>query len=53
MHEHQPHSASRLRLAEGILKALFTTSPVKATDVIVKKSGEVVVKPVERHDGRP
>lgn len=48
---HRKHPASRLRIAEGILKALFTTSPIKATDVIVKKDGQVVVKPVDTPDG--
>jgi hypothetical protein len=45
------HHAGRLQLAEAVLKALFTTSPTKATDVIVKNDGEVVVRSVDKHDG--
>ena len=43
-----------LRLAEGILKALFTTSPTEATEVIVKDDGQIVVKPAKdtEHVGR-
>lgn len=33
-------STSRLRLAAAILKALFTTSPLKETEVIVKNDGK-------------
>jgi hypothetical protein len=44
----QTPNHSRLRLAEAILKALFTTSPIKATEVIVKDDGEIVVKDAER-----
>lgn len=41
----RPHF--RLRLAGGILKALFTTSPFKATEVLVAPDGEIVVRPAE------
>jgi uncharacterized protein YwbE len=35
---------SNLKVARGVLKALFTTSPTKATDVRVE-DGKVVVRP--------
>jgi hypothetical protein len=33
----------RLLLSKGVLKALFTTSPTKASEVIVQNGGKVVV----------
>jgi hypothetical protein len=39
-----------LRLAEGVVKALFTTSPTKATEVIVKDDGRLVVRPAQDAD---
>jgi hypothetical protein len=34
-----------VRLAGGILKALFTTSPTEATEVVITLDGETVVRP--------
>ena len=48
MQEEQP---SRLRIAAGVLKALFTTSPLKTAIVEIKRDGEIVVKTVDApHD---
>lgn len=38
-------SHPRLRLAGGILKALFTTSPTKPTKVILGEDGSVEIAP--------
>ena len=40
---HHAGHPSRLRVAEGVLKALFTTSPLRTSDVIVKKGGAISV----------
>jgi hypothetical protein len=34
----------RLLLSKGVLKALFTTSPTKASEVVVQNGGKVVVQ---------
>ena len=36
-----------LHVAEGVLKALFTTSPIKTTDVVIKQNGKIVVTTVD------
>jgi hypothetical protein len=43
---------SRLRIAVGVLKALFTTSPFKPSVVEIKKDGEIVIKTGDAIDDR-
>ena len=38
----------RLRLAEGVVKAVFTTSPKETTEVVVRRNGDVVVRPASK-----
>ena len=40
----QEEQPSRLRIAAGVLKALFTTSPLKTAIVEIKRDGEIVIK---------
>jgi hypothetical protein len=42
-----PSQSSRGKLARGILRALFTTSPNEDTKVVVTDEGEVEVTPAE------
>jgi hypothetical protein len=46
----QEEQPSRLRIAAGVLKALFTTSPFKTSIVEIKRDGEIVVKTVDATD---
>ena len=41
---------SLLRIAAGVLKALFTTSPFKTSIVEIKKDGEIVIRTVDATD---
>lgn len=39
---------TQLVLAKGVIESLFTTSPLKATDVTVDKAGHVEIHTVEK-----
>jgi hypothetical protein len=39
-----PRRRSRLRLAKGIVKAVFTTPPRETTEVVAYDDGQTVVK---------
>gem|GEM_PF-6806119 len=43
---------SYLRIAAGVLKALFTTSPFKPSIVEIKRDGEIVIKTADAPDDR-
>ena len=38
----------RWRLAEGVVKGVFTTSPKETTEVFVKRDGEIVIQPAAK-----
>jgi hypothetical protein len=44
---------SYLRIAVGVLKALFTTSPFKTSIVEIKRDGEIVIKTLDATDDHP
>ena len=39
---------SRLLYAKAVLKAVFTTSPFKYTEIEIKEDGEIVLRTVEK-----
>ena len=49
-HVQEREQPSRLRIAVGVLKALFTTSPFKTSIVEIKRDGEIVIKTVDADD---
>jgi hypothetical protein len=48
----RPHRR-RIRLALGILKAIFTTSPFEASVVRVTEDGSILIEPAAGNDAVP